>query len=318
MKKILSLLLIALLLTSCPAESYGYVNLFLERDRKAPRLLDYDLKENRICILTFDETVSITDARMDGCTVYRSGSMTRMAMLTLSREIQPGKAETLFFSAEDKAGNTSRFALKLVGINLTQAPLIITEVSMKGTSQAPDRIELTATGSGSTGGYAVLDGIIGYENHAFHLPDIMMNKNDIIVIYWDKCDALPPTLIRDMEKTYYLFAESDETLIGTNGGVILYSHTNGKGKVEDAFLYNTSDATNNNGYGNEASEESVRYLSSIGEWSGETFRSDYVTSSRVAARYYPYQDTDSASDFYVTAPRMSTFGYPNTNVIYEP
>ena len=79
--------------------------------------------------------------------------------------------------------------------------------------------------------------------------------------------------------------------------------TNGKGEVEDAVLYNTSDAENNNGYGNEESEKSAEYLISIDEWSGESAKSDQITSSRVLARYYPYQDSDTSSDFYITAAR---------------
>ena len=318
MRKIISIFFMLVLFTSCPVEAYDYVNLFLKRDRDAPKLVDYIFKENRICILTFDESVEISDASMEERVVYRSGNKIRMQSLTLSKALDEGEKGTLFLSAEDKAGNTSRFALPLTGINQNQAPLLITEISVKGTKESPDRIELTAIESGSTSGYSIMDGIIGYEKHSYALPDIMLNKNDIIVIYWDRCEALPSTLIRDMEKTYYLYAESEETLIGTNGSIVLYSHTNGKGEVEDAVLYNTSDAENNNGYGNEESEKSAEYLISIDEWSGESAKSDQITSSRVLARYYPYQDSDTSSDFYITAARNSTFGYPNTNVIYEP
>ena len=56
----------------------------------------------------------------------------------------------------------------------------------------------------------------------------------------------------------------------------------------------------------------------IGEWSGKTFLSDGVTSSRTASRYFPYEDTNTRDDFYIAASRKSTFGYPNTNIIYEP
>lgn len=318
MRKTVLLLLIIIILCSCPAENTDFVNLFLNKDRDAPTMLDYELRENRICFITFDENVTITDAHLNGENVFRPSKETRMVQLDFSSEIKPGEEKTLFLTAEDKAGNTSRYAIRLTGVNLRQADLLITEVSMKGTATSPDRIELTATEGGSVLGYAVLDGIIGHENHRYYLPEIHLNRNDIIVIYWDRCESLPATLIRDTERTYYLYAESKETLIGTNGAVILYNHTNGKGEIEDSLLYNTSDASNNNGYGNTTSEESAKHLKNIEQWFGNTFRSDQVTSSRVVARYYPYEDTNTASDFHVTAARNSTFGYPNTNVIYEP
>ena len=308
----------AALLTSCPAETTDFINLFLNKDRVAPKLVEYDFLDNELCVLTFDERVEITDASCDGKKVYYSSSKARMVNLTLSEPLKAGEGITLFFSVMDSSENSSRFALKLTGINLNQAEMLITEISVKGTKENPDRIELTATEPGSSLGYVIQDGIIGYEKHAYHLPDIELRKNDIIVIYWDRCESLPSTLYRDGEKTYYLYAKSTETLIGTNGAIVLYNHTNGNGKIEDALLYNTRDAENNDGYGNLASEMSAKYLIEIGQWSGETFKSDQITSSRVAARYYPYEDNNCDSDFYITAARNSTFGYPNTNIIYEP
>lgn len=314
----LLLILLSVLLSSCPAESNDIINLLLKRDRKSPTLTSYELLENRICMLSFDEIVTVTDARLDEESLIRPYRKSKSVWIEFSSPLLPGVEKKLFLTAEDDAGNTSRFALRLTGVNLRQAELLITEVSMKGTESSPDRIELTAMSSGSTLGYAIQDGIIGHERYRYILPEIELRKNDIIVIYWDRCESLPSTLIRDTEKTYYLYAESPETLIGTNGLVVLYNHTNGKGKVEDAFLYNTSDATNNNGYGNSISEESAKYLMEIGEWSGKTFLSDGVTSSRTASRYFPYEDTNTKDDFYIAASRKSTFGYPNTNIIYEP
>ncbi len=311
------MIIIVSILTSCPIESNDLVNAITSKDRTPPTLTDYTFTENKILIVTFDETVRITDATMEDNYVYRPSAEAKLLELRFSTELEAGIEKTLYFSAEDTAGNTSRYAIKLTGINLNQASLLITEVSMKGTESSPDRIELTAITHGSTLGYAIQDAVIGEEDFRYYLPDIYLYKNDIIVIYWDRCSSLPSTLVRDQEKTYYLFAESDTTLTSNNGAVVLYNHTNGKGKVQDAFLYNASDAKNNNGYGNSKSENSANYLISIEEWNGETFKSDLVTSSRVAARLYPYEDTNTESDFYITAARNSTFGYPNSNVIYE-
>ncbi len=318
MKRISAGLAIMIMLSSCPVESYDFVNLLALRDRTPPTLSGYTLMENRMVSLKFDEIVSIREALLENEDVSRPSKEASSLTLQFRSALEAGEEKTLFLTCEDRSGNTSRYAIKLTGINLNQADLLITEVSVKGTEASPDRIELTATKSGSVLGYALLDGIIGYEKHRYFLPDLYLYRNDIIVIYWDRCQSLPETLQRDSERTYYLFAESPETLISTNGAIVLYNHTNGKGKVEDALLYNSSDAENSNGYGNKASEESAKYLMSIEEWSGKSFSSDQITSSRVAARYYPYDDSNSKDDFYTTAARNSTFGYPNTNVIYEP
>lgn len=318
MRRLFLFILIIVLLPSCPIENDEFIDALFNKDRIPPVLNDYELIENRICHLKFSENVMITEAKIADMNVNAPSSYLKSLNLEFDKPIESGKEETLFITAEDKSGNTSRYALRLSGINLNQAELLITELSVKGTEQSPDRIELTCTKSGSLLGYALTDAILGYESFRYYMPDIYLYKNDIIVIYWDRCDSLENTLFRDSEKTYYLFAKAPETLISTNGSVVLYNHTNGKGKIEDAVLYNSSDAVNNNGYGNKKSEESAKYIISIEQWNGESVKSDQITSSRTLARYYPYEDSNSADDFYITKARNSTFGYPNTNVKYEP
>ena len=148
MRKLL-LILLSVLLTSCPAESNDIINLLLKRDRKSPTLTSYELLENRICMLSFDEIVTVTDARLDEESIIRPYRKSKSIWIEFSSPLLPGVEKKLFLTAEDDAGNTSRFALRLTGVNLRQAELLITEVSMKGTESSPDRIELTAMSSGS-------------------------------------------------------------------------------------------------------------------------------------------------------------------------
>lgn len=307
-----------LLLVSCPSETFDLHNL-VATDRKTPVMVGFKLYANRIASVDFDEPVVLLEA-ISGDRRLRCGkNLSRLQNIDLERVLEAGIEERLSFTVENAQGNTSRFSIPVTGINLDQAHALITELGTKGTKTSPDRIELHITKDGSTAGLCVADAIIGLDDHRFHLPDLDVKKNDIIVISWDHGTPGGTRIEQDgLYRIYHLDAGSGRTLQGNNGVVILYSHINGGGKIMDALPYNSRDAVMSDGFGNEKSRLSVLRLLEDGQWEGGTVESDEVTTSRVIARYWPYQDSNTKDDFYITAARNSTFGRRNTNVIYNP
>ena len=112
--------------------------------------------------------------------------------------------------------------------------------------------------------------------------------------------------------TYVLNAQSPSTLSGPEGAVIIRKEE--KGEVMDAFFYSEK--------GEDAfkdGDKSTLYDDAIlsGQWEGEAMDSSLITSSRVMARMPGAIDTDTSDDFFVTAPRRSTFGEENEYVPYQ-
>ena len=308
----------AFLFISCPAESYEMHNLF-SSDRKSPKLLDFKLYSNQLVSISFDEPVIMLEVLFDNVKLVHDRTYSRLQNIDLQTKLEAGNEKRLSFTVENHQGNTARFSVPIVGINLKQAKALITEISTKGTDASPDRIELHITKDGTTGGLCLSDAVIGMEDHRFHLPDLKVKKNDIIVISWDKeVPGGERTEKNGMYNTFFMNAGSEKTLSGSNGVVILFSHINGEGLIMDALPYNSSSASLSAGYGNEKSRISVERLISDDLWQGDTVNSDEVTTSRVIARYWPYQDTNTKDDFYITAARNSTFGERNTNEVYVP
>lgn len=318
MAKIVLMVLSSFLLAACPAETFDLHNLTVT-DRKAPVMEGFRLYANRIASVDFDEPVVLVEALLGDERLKCGRNLSRLQNIDLERVLEAGSEERLSFTVENGQGNTARFSIPVAGINLNQAHALITELSTKGTKSSPDRIELHITKDGSTAGLCVADAIIGQEDHRFHLPDLDVKKNDIIVISWDHETPGGERVEKDgLFRIYHMDAGSGRTLQGNNGGVILYSHINGQGKIMDALPYNSPDAVMSDGFGNEKSRLSVQHLIGNGQWEGGTVDSDEVTTSRVIARYWPYQDSNTKDDFYITAARNSTFGRRNTNVIHNP
>lgn len=318
MKKALLIPMMAFLLISCPAESYDIHNLF-SPSKKSPVLLDFKLYSNRLISIGFDEQVILLEVLLDNNRLVHDKTFSRLQNIDLQMKLDAGIEKRLSFTVENHQGNTARFSIPVVGVNINQAKALITELSTKGTADSPDRIELHITKDGTTAGLCLSDAVIGMEDHRFHLPELKVKKNDIIVISWDR--EIPGgerTEKNGMYNTFFINAGSEKTLSGSNGVVILFSHINGDGAIMDALPYNSSSASLSDGYGNEKSRVSAERLISDGLWEGDTVISDEVTTSRVIARYWPYQDTNTKDDFYITAARNSTFGERNTNVVYVP
>lgn len=316
MKHIFIIFLAFPLLVSCPAEVIDMINSYSDRINSTPVLLDYDVISNSNAVFHFDNPVFFTDIRLNGKENYKNGAWKKMQSIKFDTPLSSSE-NTLSFSVINREGNSSRYTMKISSVNEDQASLLITEASIKGTKDSPDRIELICMESGSTDGIVIADAEKDSADHLFFLPHMKLEKGDILIVYWDSDSDYPSAFKRGDSMTYKLSAESEETLISTNGAIVLYSSINGKGDVMDALLYNKSDAEDSEGFGNIKSQNTYAEMEKLGQWSGATVLSDEVTASRVIARYYPYEDTDTCDDFYITKPRHSTFGYVNTNEAYK-
>ena len=303
MAHIFLILLISFILTSCPDENFKLIDL-IGKDRHPPVLLGLELEENRTITLHFDmRQLKITK------------SITNRESASLDKYLQEIGREELI-TVEDESGNTSRHVRTITGENLNQADLFITEVSSAGSEENPDRIELSVTRKGTLGGIYVSSGDKELGGYGYYLPDEDVRSGDIIVIYWDRPRDGDMRVDRGSQKTLYYNAESPKTLTSTNGAIVLYSSVTGEGKIEDAVIWRKSDAENSNGFGSENTKLTYESLVSKGEWTGDALYSDDVTSTRVFARTFPYEDTNTMDDFHITDTKGETFGERNTNKIY--
>ncbi len=314
MKQMTAAALILVLLSACPASGGRIYDAFQGKDKSMPVLLSFTLEENRNVRLVYDEDVTLIDMEIDGRKLSYSPSGT-VFIIPLGRTINRG--ETILFSvtAEDTHGNTSRASVHFTGRNTDIPAALINEVSIKGTAASPDRVELLFLEEGSAAGMVVSDGLPEDAQHSVILPDIEVNPYDLIVIYWDReAESLEP-VFQNGNFGYFVNGNSDTTLSGTNGAVLLYDESGGE--IIDGLLYSTGESTLAGGWGNVRTEKAAEYLMLFGGWEGDAVSSLSVTASRVIARLPGGVDTDTASDFFITDTSCSTFGTLNEYLPYE-
>lgn len=311
MKAIFLLILtVCFTVSSCTNKDLAIENLLKREDRTCAEVLEYSLIDNSNFSIIFSEKVVIKEVSYNGKRT-KEQIVGENLIIPLPVILEMGEKYTLSLTFTKNGGNTTRAFFTLYGKNKDKAGILINEVSIDGNTTNPDRIELLVTKKGNTGGMMITDDIT---KTGVVLPSISVNKDDIIVIYWDSTSGKDP-LIRDYKKnliTYYVDGGMKSTLISTTGAVVLYDEVGGS--IIDALIYSNS---------TEVDEKKESFLSLLsllqenGNWKGESVSSSHVTSSRVLARLPGAIDSNSKDDWFTTAARCSTFSYPNTYSPYS-
>ncbi len=302
-----TLILILFSAVSCSNKALNIENLLINEDKRHAQILSYSLVDNNSFDISFSERVEIKEVSYNG-EREKTHIVGKEISLPLPYVLERGEKYTLALTFSKNGGNTFRAYFTLYGKNTNKAVLLINEVSVDGNASNPDRVELLVIKDGNTGGMMVTDEL---ENAKVVLPAIDVARDDIIVIYWDS-KSKKDTLTRGVNSTYYVDGGVQTTLISTTGAVLLYDEVGGT--IIDALPY--SDFT-------EASLKKEKFISllayliEIGEWEGEAVPSDKVTASRVLSRLPGGWDTNSAEDWFTTAAKASSFGYPNAEIRYE-
>ena len=313
--KVLSLITLALVLLGCPDGMGRVYDSFQGMDRTLPNVLSYGLKDNSTFSIIYDKTVVINDAELDGKKLKYSDDGTIFS-IPLGKELTRGEKSIFSLNAEDMNGNTLRSSFIIVGKNEEIPKAVINELSIQGSGDSPDRVEILFLEDGNTAGMVLCDGTEEGAQHSYIFPEIDVESGDMLLIYWDEKHKISDTITDKGHTAYVVDAESETTLSGTNGALILYAETGGK--IMDGIVYTTGDNANADGYGNTRTKEAAQTLFKESEWSGDPVDSTLVTSSRVIARRPNGWDTNTNEDFFITAARKSTFGYHNEYFPYEP
>ncbi len=305
MKKLL-IITLSFLLFSCkePIELFDTLK---DSDKTIAKVLSYELVENKYLKIRFDSPVELVEFQVDKTDYERFGIGNEL-FLSLPYPLSYGEEAVVSLTVKKESGNKTRASFILQGFNERLPGMVINELSTDGSSSSPDRVELYMLTEGNTAGALLTDTL---DECVFSLPPIEVFQGDIIVVYWDK-PKREDDYTRQSGKTIFLEANANKTINSKNGVFILKESRHGD--IVDALIYSDSECEKFSA----KAKADAEYLIANGYWSGDAIDSTYVTSSRVIARRPGAVDTDSADDFFITAPRRSSFGEENIYAPYIP
>lgn len=316
MKQIILIYLMVLFSACSINESPALSDIFKDKDRLLPKLMEYSTISETEVRLVFSEEVKVIKAYCEDspCTASYEGD--RTVLLCTPGKISLTEESEVYVLVEDDAGNTSSFLLSVFGFNNRLAQVIINEFSAKGSSTQSERIELEVRKDGSLAGLYACDGSIGNENHGFSFPELEVKRGDFIVLYWIDEPKVKSYMNKSGTMTYNIAASSPDALGDNNGVFALYENKTGNSKVMDAIVYSDFEATTYSGFGSARVERSVIALKNDYEWFGEAFDYSKGTTTRTISRWNGSKDKNAASDYYLCITKGQTFGEMNNNQEY--
>ncbi len=314
MKRLIACFIFLSLLLSCNGK-LKLSDELLFADRELVRILSHTLNGNDEISVSLSDTAMLVEYTFKGIRMH-SGAIGSSFSIPLPAPLEMGEVECFSLTLKKDTGAITRASFLLVGKNKNIPSLIINELSIKGTSTAPDRIELLALTSGNLKGVIVSDELDFKDKEHYSFPDMEVQAGDIIVLYWDREGEERRIVRKNGSSTYFMNARMDSTLISTDGLLAIFADYDGH--ILDALIYSDDPENEENPFGTEVLKEKAEYLIKEGFWYGEPIDSSLVTSSRVLARFPDIMDSDSAEDWFTTEAKKSSFGEENTAYIYSP
>ncbi len=306
------LLFLAEFCSGCKLSPSAAVNKFTLSDTKPPVMLEVYAQSEASVRLVFDEPVTPVP---ESFAPFEAAEDGYGIVIILNESLEAGESMKLSGRVEDKAGNSVTVSVEVWGYNPHPAGLLINEITTTGTDTSPHRTELLAIRSGNTAGTVLYNGIPEDRESFVVLPSIDVSEGDFIVVHWRK--TLPKnTQEHPADNVWNICTGEDIKPSAKNGIQTLASSPSQGAKVTDCVIYSAQESELYEGYGKKAVYERVLKALENSWWKGEPVISKNATATRSMSRKLNTGDSDTASDWYTTETKGSTFGSANTSAPY--
>ena len=278
-------------------------------------------------VFNISPDIGISDIRQEGYSLKIIFSSSQM----------PGEQYYLKGAVKDSHGNSLTFCAEFYGFNPFIPDLLINEVTTQGSSSHPDLIELYILNSGNMAGVTFYNGCSAEYDEKYVFPSMEVAEGDYIIIHAKPegiSGEITETAVKDEsggkdchDNAYDIWPSGFSGLSGNNGTLSVY--TGPGGTLIDVFLYSNRTSLSDEsyrGFGSTSTMIKMDYLSDSGGWdfTGDKIAPedcvdpDPSTATRSVCRSSSSSDTNSKDDWHTVPTSMSTFGYINSDDVYEP
>lgn len=300
--------------TGCQSDASRAINVFEGRDRIPPRLTDLRAVSATEVQAVFDEpvTISVNDSP------YSCTSSANTVTFSLGFVLDAGRSVEIRATVRDEWSNSTSFSGTVFGYNPDVPALLITELTTTGSAKSPDCTELYCLTDGNLCGVCLYDGLPDEYNFRFVFPSASVRKGDYIVIEWEgKGNST-------VGNVHFFGAGLDTNPSQYNGLQALSVSPSPGADVMDCVLYANHAGVAYERFGSAKNLRRATKAVERGLWraGGEitglcAVDASKTSATRSIARIWPYQDTDTAYDWYITATGGCTFGAANTAPAFD-
>jgi hypothetical protein len=337
MIKKLSLLSLVIFAVSCgPIRE---IQAELTADLQPPRLLSVQAVDEQTLQMTFDETAELVAGELyisPEIDIQTLPPPSKTIRLSFGEAMIPGLKYCIDAVLKDENGNTVSFLLHFYGFNGNLPALLINEFITQGSSTHPDLVELYVIEEGNLAGICLYRGTAGSWDSRIIFPDHWVESGDYVLVHF-KPEEIPEetneTELKDesggldaCNEAWDYWVEGGEGLSGNNDVLGLYSCP--EGNVIDAVVYSNRTSESDEkyrGFGSRRMMERVDEITAAGAWNfagvyaapEDAVDPEDSTSTRSICRSSNWVDSDGKSDWHIVPTRGSTFGFINSDEVYE-
>lgn len=311
----------------------------VEPDLIPPRLLSVRVTPDREVELTFDEPCAGggEEPRIEPPLAVERAEARECVFAVLCPDQEPGLRYQLEAVVEDLCGNAVEVLVAFYGFNPRVPPLLINELTTRGTGNHPDVVELKALDGGDMGGITLYQGTPGNWTDCLVFPPLEVAGGDFLLVHFrprgipeevdETSDPAVSGGLDACDLAYDFWVPGGSGISGNNGVISLYSRPGGP--ILDGILY--SDRTSQSderyrGFGTLDALERAEELAAEGGWMlaedpvrpEDSVSPEGSTGTRSICRDSASTDSDTAADWHIVPTLGFTFGEENSDAVYLP
>lgn len=291
--------------------------------------------------LTFDEEAALCEGKTRVTPPLpvsaEAADRPQKSILLRGGKQAPGRRYVLEAEARDGHGNAASFAAEFYGYNDRVPPLLINELTPRGTDTHPDAVELKALRAGNIGGAVFCLGSPGSYDARLVFPPLEVAAGAFIVVHLkpegdpaevDETEDPASSGGKDASGTAWDFWMKDAPGLPGNNGVLSVCDRPG-GACLDAVMWSTRTSQSDEqygGFGSEPMRVRAEELASCGAWLASGARispEDAVspegsTGTRSICRSSASTDTNGPGDWHIVPTRKASLGAENSDETYVP
>lgn len=329
---------ILILFTACtPLVDYRQL---LERDLQPPSFTGISIESPKLLHIFFSENVILNSEDLfivpmpPDYTIEIHG---RTISLKFTDDLIPGGSYKLKTTVKDSSGNTLTLINSFYGFNPDLPVMLLNEFTSQGSAANPDRVEIAVLTDGNTAGAVIYEGTdLNWEQRKI-FPAINVTAGDFIIIHF-KSTGDPEEIdeteskdasggVKPSDEAWDLWIDAGTGLSGNNGTITLFTAL--YGSLTDGLLYSNRTSESDEkyrGFGSLKVMDRADRLAELSGWETEDnmispedgINPDDSTATRSICRNSFSSDSNAETDWHIVPTSTSSFGLPNSDLVYVP
>ena len=321
------------------------------KNLEPPQFVNMVQPDERTLLFNFDQPVN---GKLDQFIPHGDFSLStinaqeNMLEIVIQGASDPGREYFIEGTVHDQDNNALWFLVPFYGFNRNPARLLLSEFISEHSSRRYEKVELYVSEAGNLGGLTVYNGATETYKSQLVFSSQDVEEGEYLIVHFrslegddadtgqiDEYGSATEGALNRASSAHAIadvrdfWAQGDQGLSNTNGGISIYKSPARGAELMDALLYSNRSFDPDDSHGSFGTAYTWKVMQEIfndGGWIAENeiiqpedcLRIEASTSTRSINRGQAFSDSNSPADWHIVPTGESSFGSLNSNAVYEP